>query len=261
MRRHIGGGEVRGLSLFARPSATFMIMPLLPGSQSAILDRAPPDLLNLVLHEYHSIACPLTCTPPDAADSWYDNAMAKTAADDRAVREYLQFIEDPQQLIDAKQVAELERRMAAATDPLDRLVAIAEYERARHPVEDDYRSAFVEHARSWADTHQVTASAFRQLGVPGDVLEEAGLLESGSPASSSRIAKRSVGVEDLIAAARRMRGTFRSSDVVDAAGGGSPMTVRKALTQLIDAGELKRLGPDPDWSSKGRAPILYERVR
>jgi hypothetical protein len=187
--------------------------------------------------------------------------MSQTAADDRAVREYLQFVEDPQQLIDAKQVEELESRMAAATDPLDRLIAIAEYERARHPVEDDYRAAFVEHARNWADAHQVTASAFSQLGVSRDVLEAAGLIDSDSAASPPRGAKRSVGVEDLVATARRMRGTFRSSDVVDSAGGGSPMTVRKALTQLIDAGELTRLGPDPDWSSKGRAPILYERLR
>jgi len=40
--------------------------------------------------------------------------------------------------------------------------------------------------------------------------------------------------------------------------GGSPMTIRKALNELIADGTIERLGPDPDHHELGRAPIVYE---
>jgi predicted ArsR family transcriptional regulator len=42
--------------------------------------------------------------------------------------------------------------------------------------------------------------------------------------------------------------------------GGSPMTVKKALDELIEAGRIERLGPVSDWSGRGRAPNAYRVV-
>lgn len=185
--------------------------------------------------------------------------MAKASATDQAVRDYLLYLDDPEQLVDRELVAILERRMAEAQDPLERLVAIAEYERARHPAEDVYRAAFIEHAKQWANQHQVPPHAFRQLGVSDEVLEAAGLQRMTTEPSSTK-SKKTTGVEELESALERMPSTFRARDLTDAAGGGSPMTVRKALSRLTDAGRIQRLGPDPEWSEKGRAPILYQRM-
>jgi hypothetical protein len=41
--------------------------------------------------------------------------------------------------------------------------------------------------------------------------------------------------------------------------GGSPATVRKAVEELVDAGQVAKLGPAPDWQGRGRAPIQYQR--
>ncbi len=190
--------------------------------------------------------------------------MATTKNADAAVRDYLRFIDDPAQLVDRRTIEKLERRVAAATDPLDRLIAIAEHERALHPAEAPYREAFVAHAKAWAAARDVSAAAFEQMGVSPAVLSAAGITP---PRSTKRRATRarksasraSVPVEDIKSAARKLRGQFSSADVGRAAGG-SPMTIRKALSQLVQEGVIRRLGPAPDWSTKGRAPILYERV-
>ena len=42
---------------------------------------------------------------------------------------------------------------------------------------DLFRRGFVEHARAWAEAQSIPASAFLQMGVPPEVLHEAGLDE------------------------------------------------------------------------------------
>lgn len=173
-----------------------------------------------------------------------------------AVRNYLLYLDDPQQLVDADKVRRLEQQAQQATDPLDRLVALAECDRERRPSEDHYRIGFVEHAQTWASEHGVPASAFEQVGVPTSVLREAGLISETGAARAGT----STTVEELKSAADRLTGPFTAKQLVDKAGGGSPMTVRKAITQLVDEGKLQRLGPDPNWTSRGRAPALFQRM-
>jgi hypothetical protein len=188
--------------------------------------------------------------------------MATTKTAEAAVREYLRFVDDPTQLVDRRTIEKLEKRIAAATDPLDRLVAIAEHERALHPAEAPYRDAFIAHAKTWAAAHNVSASAFERMGVGTDVLAAAGMMPAHS--RNRRLPRKSasgtsVPVEDIKNVARKLPGQFSGADVARAAGG-SPMTVRKALNQLVAEGVIRRLGPAPDWSRQGRAPILYQRV-
>jgi hypothetical protein len=49
---------------------------------------------------------------------------------------------------------------------------------------------------------------------------------------------------------------FVLTDIADRIGG-SPMTIRKAVDQLISEGIVVRLGPVPDHNGRGRAPIRY----
>jgi hypothetical protein len=50
------------------------------------------------------------------------------------------------------------------------------------------------------------------------------------------------------------KGTFLLAEVMGDAGG-SPATIRKAVDELVGAGQVERLGPVPDYSGRGRAPI------
>ena len=187
--------------------------------------------------------------------------MNSTKTEEAAIRGYLMFLQDPAQLVDQTLIVKLEQRLSAATDPLDRLIALAEHERALHPDEAPYRAAFIAHARQWAETNNVPATAFEKLGVAVDVLSEAGL------APRQRVHKRtrraasesapSVTTREIKDAISRMQGEFTIGDIAQAAGG-SPMTVRKALNEMVEQGQVRRIGPAENWSSKGRAPIMYE---
>jgi hypothetical protein len=178
-----------------------------------------------------------------------------------AVRNYLLFLEDPSKLIDQAHVEELRRRAAEATDPIDRLKAYAALERAEKADDTKFKLDFISHAKTWAQAHGVGASVFRQLGVKDEVLRSAGLL----PASRGRKAalavtppnRSSVTAEAIKQHVLSRRGTFLLADLV-ADVGGSPMTVRKAVQELIATGAIRRLGPVSDRSRRGRAPVLFE---
>lgn len=65
-------------------------------------------------------------------------------------------------------------------------------------------------------------------------------------------------IEDIKAWIGSQKGTFILSDVMSGIGG-SPATVRKAVDELIEAGSVEKLGPVPDYSGRGRAPVQYGR--
>jgi hypothetical protein len=45
---------------------------------------------------------------------------------------------------------------------------------------DTFRRAFVQHAKAWAEAQRIPSSAFLQMGVPAEVLHEAGLVGSAA---------------------------------------------------------------------------------
>lgn len=179
-----------------------------------------------------------------------------------AVRNYLLFLEDPRRLVDHGLVERLRTKANEAQDPIERLMAYAELERAQRSDDSKYKLEFILHAKSWAEANDVGAAAFKQLGVKDDVLRSAGLLATGrglrkrqskDPAAS----RRSVSAETVKNHVRSLRGKFTLADLYSSVGG-SPMTVRKAVQELVDQGSVKRLGPATDWGGRGRAPIVFE---
>jgi len=180
-----------------------------------------------------------------------------------AIRSYLLFLEDPAKIIDHEFIEPLQHKAEAATDPIDRLIAYAELERALGSVDSTYRLDFILHAKSWATAHNVGPTAFRRLGVKDEVLRSAGLLPD-DPRRGRKVrtaeapsGRSSVSVETIKSHVRSLHGRFTLGDIQSSVGG-SPMTVRKGVQELIAAGEVTRLGPMPDWSGRGRAPIVFE---
>lgn len=192
-------------------------------------------------------------------------SSAMTAKTEDAVRQYLRYIDDPNQLRDDKEIQRKTQAVLDATDPIEKLKALAELERAANIEEGPLRKAFVENAKAWADEAGVPVTAFRELKVPDDVLREAGFNVPASrgrgrtAAGGERQRAKAVPLEDIKAWILNHKGTFVLTDVMSGAGG-SPATVRKAVDELIDAGSVKKLGPVKDYSGRGRAPIEYRNA-
>jgi hypothetical protein len=104
-----------------------------------------------------------------------------------AVRRYLEMLAGKPRATDRAVLevrrAELQRRIATAASPVDRLPLV----QARVDVDDEMarldvweargevEAEFVKVAASWAERHGIGAKAFREVGVPADVIRQAGL--------------------------------------------------------------------------------------
>lgn len=179
-----------------------------------------------------------------------------------AVRLYLLFIEDPSKLRDDSEIQKKTKAVLDANDPIEKLKALAALERAANIDEKPLRAGFVAHAKAWAEDQGIPVGAFRELKVPDDVLRDAGFTlpagrTRGRSAAGSRERAKSVPVEDIKAHVVGLKGTFVLTDIITGFGG-SPATVRKAVDELIDAKQVRKLGPDPDYQGRGRAPIQYQ---
>lgn len=214
--------------------------------------------------------------PRNAFSPWDILRSMNTAASDedqpeRAVRRYLLFLDDPAQLRDEAELQRKTQCVLDADDPIEKLKAIAELERVASIDEVPLRAGFVAHALAWASGAAVPVSSFRELGVPDDVLREAGFDVPLSPGrsrsrrgpaaelgsgSEGRQRAKAVPVEQVKAFILTQAGNFILTDVISGVGG-SPATVRKAIDELIDAGQVQKLGPVPDYQGRGRAPHRY----
>jgi hypothetical protein len=183
-----------------------------------------------------------------------------------AVRLYLLYLEDPNKLKDETEIQKKTQAVLDAKDPVDKLKALAELERVASVEEKPLREGFVQSAKEWAEAHDVPVSAFRELKVPDEVLREAGFDlpadrrrgRGGAASADGRQRAKAVPAEDIKAYILNQKGTFILTDVMSGVGG-SPATVRKAVDELIEADQVEKLGPVPDYSGRGRAPIQYSR--
>jgi hypothetical protein len=180
----------------------------------------------------------------------------------QAVSDYLRWLHDPTSV--SVDTSELERRLAASTDPLERLQLRSELERASD-VGPGLEEAFVEHAATWAQRHDVTAAAFEAEGVQRAVLERAGLLaggrgrrprSTGTPTRAKRVSRDTLA--DIVHGYEQDE-TFTVSELQDQAGGGSTQTVRAVLADLVANGVVEDQGPDPDHRGRGRPPSRYRK--
>jgi len=184
-----------------------------------------------------------------------------TASPESAVRLYLQYLADPASVVDAAAVKKAQGAVDKATDPIARLKAFGALERAQATDETVYRADFVRYARAWATEESVPASAFRELGVPNDVLAEAGL--DGQPkgrrrskaGTAPRLRRPAVKTEDLEAGILALTEPFTVRDVSDRVGG-STVTVKAALDRLVTQERVVEAGERG--GSRGRAAKLWK---
>ena len=210
----------------------------------------------------------------------HEPVSAEAPHPESAVRRYLQFVEDPSTARDEALLGRLRHQLASATDPIEKLKLIAQIEQAEQADGESIRTAFVRHARDWAEEHGVTVSAFRQLGVSDIALAEAGFdlgfarrsaprpARAGSPrAGSPGVGRASAGpsgprtrgsADDIRSWVLAHESAFTLAQAM-AGAGGSLGTVKKVIDDLVAVGQIRNLGPDPDHRGRGRAPHRYGR--
>ncbi len=193
---------------------------------------------------------------------------------EQAVRRYLQFLQDPMQLVDGREIERLEEEAESTKDLVERLIVLSKLKRAREVDESTVRHDFLTHARAFAIEHDIDVTAFLAMGVSPAVLAQAGFDvpghsrarserprggggAGGSGAPRSRAPK--VGVGEIQDGVLEWEQSFTLADVA-ARVGGSPATIRKAIDELVAAGRVESLGPDRGHHGKGRAPIRYQRA-
>ena len=191
-------------------------------------------------------------------------AATKSEAE-AAVRQYLLYLDDPAKLRDESEIQKKTKAVLDATDPIEKLKALADLERVANIDEKPLREGFIANAKVWAEDQGIPLAAFRELKVGDDVLRAAGFdvpagrsRRRGGAAGEGRQRAKAVPVEEIKAFILRQKGTFLLVDVINGVGG-SQATVRKAIDELIGSGDVRKLGPVPDYQGRGRAPLQYER--
>lgn len=187
---------------------------------------------------------------------------------EQVIREYLLFLDDPEQLKDENEVQRLTAVAAETTDPIERLRALTDLSRATQIDGTYYKDNFVAVALEWANANDVGWTAFSDMGVPKDVLAEAGFeVPVRKRSAATRVVQvikdpdttRAAPVNKAVIkeAAMQMVDVFTLSDLREKVGG-SPMTIRAAIDELVAENLVLSLGPDPEHQGKGRAPFIYQ---
>ena len=192
------------------------------------------------------------------------NDRAPTA--EAAVRQYLLWITSPDSLRDESRIAELQSTVDGTTDPIEKLKALSALEDARTIDGDRIRADFVTHARDYVAGEGIRVDAFRTMGVPDDVLRDAGLL-GGPPARSSSTA---AGPRRQPGGNRRMprlnlsdvesslpEGDFKLADFATSIDR-EVATTRNYLMRLLGDGKVVEVGEDS--SGRGKPAKIYRRA-
>lgn len=175
-----------------------------------------------------------------------------------AVRQYLLSLSSPEALVDEAAVKAAEKKVAGASDPLDKLLAISELEALRNPDTAGLRAEFVAVAKEFSDSKNISPASWKSMGVGDDVLREAGII-SGTPKATPRSHQRTRVSQDEVRATIPTQGSFSLAQLSDMSGA-TTATVTKVVKDLVADGKVVELGPDKDHSGRGRAPMMYRKA-
>lgn len=182
-----------------------------------------------------------------------------TETSESAVRNYLVALKDPAALRDDSRISELQQRLEATDDQLERVQLRQQIQDAERPSIERFEEDFVSHAKAWAEQHGVGASAFSEEGVPEAVLRKAGLARGRGRSTRRRGTARSPRVSAQDVRAAIPRGSFTIKTLQERTGG-SIATVRNVVKEAEQEGLIAAQGTDPDHQGPGRAPTLYKRA-
>lgn len=178
-----------------------------------------------------------------------------------AVRAYLNYLVDPDSVTDHAHMADLQARLADEADPMKRLRIASEIVEASDGDGSALEARFIAVASDWAKADGIPVGAFRTVGVSDAVLRKAGLLGRQLATAKRRGGRARSGAarvtaEDMQAWALAQPDPITIRQIAESLGG-SLVTAKKALDQLIEVGSMQSLGQMPDHTGPGRAPTRY----
>jgi cytidylate kinase len=181
------------------------------------------------------------------------------------IRAYLESLGKPAKpIVDKEAVKALKSEIRGTSDPIEKLRLLTALEDAEAGVIPDTsgdQAVFVAEAKAWAEAEGVSATAFQGLGVPDEILAEAGFEISPAARSTSNRSSGSgraprIPIEDVKAAVRKLGSGWKLSDLAAALDRDSA-TVRNYVNKLVKEGDITIVGDDPKHDGRGRAPKLY----
>ena len=189
--------------------------------------------------------------PAEPIADYVDNGEIASPEAIDAVNAYLEYVADNTTIVDTDAIAQAEAALEAATTQLEKLRAKGALNRAKVTDPTAVTEAFIDHAANFAAAESLTAADFRELGVPANILAEAGV-----PKGSGGSRKPRVTIEAVAEAMVELNGNWSLRDL-ETASGASGGLARRAVDAAIEAGLVKDVGPDPDHVGRGRAAVLY----
>ncbi|HYI61530.1 MAG TPA: hypothetical protein VEW93_06965 [Acidimicrobiales bacterium] len=184
------------------------------------------------------------------------------------IRSYLDSLgQSDKPVVNREAVKALKAQVRDETDNINKLKLLAELEREEAGRVQDHsgeRAVFVAEAKAWAEGEGIPVSAFQALGVPDEVLKEAGFeLPAGGRGSGSSRAGRSAGtrapripIEDVLAAAQALPAQWKLADLAEKLGRDAT-TTRNYVKKLVEQGSVVEVGDDPEHDGRGRAAKVY----
>lgn len=190
--------------------------------------------------------------------------MATDKSQEDAIRRYLTYINNPDELVDQSQIEKLQQKLAESTDPVERIKLRNEIERTKQPPAEELESEFVKVAKPWAEQHGISAEALRAEGVKPAVLRKAGFSVGGGTRKRTAAAKRTgksrqrASKDDVVQhlTGQPSGAEFTLNDVMEATGA-SRSTVNQVIARLTEEGKVKKVGKG-EHTGPGRAPDLFQ---
>lgn len=189
--------------------------------------------------------------------------MAAAKSQEDAIRRYLTYINNPDELVDQSQIETLQQKLSESHDPVERIKLRNEIERTKQPPADELEAEFVRVAKQWAEQHGISAEALRAEGVKPAVLRKAGFTIGGGTRKRTSAAKRTgksrqrASKDDVVQhlTSQASGSEFTLNDVMEATGA-SRSTVNQVISRLTEEGKLEKVGK-AEHTGPGRAPDLF----
>ncbi|QXC62539.1 hypothetical protein KSP35_07000 [Aquihabitans sp. G128] len=187
------------------------------------------------------------------------------------IRHYLETLgQSGRPVVDRGAVEALRSQIKAETDVIVRLkltAALTEAQEGQAPDFSRQRAVFISEAKAYAEAENIPAAAWLAVGVPEEVLKEAGI-EVPAAASKGRAKAASGGggarapripYEDVKKAAHKLGSGWKVADLATALDR-EKGTATNYVKQLLENGDIVDLGDAPDHDGRGRAPKLYGKA-
>ena len=195
--------------------------------------------------------------------------MATKKVED-GIRSYLDSLgKSDKPVVDREAVRALKAQIKAETDSINKLKLLAELETEKAGRVTDTageRAVFLAEAKAWAEAESIPVSAFQAMGVPDDLLREAGFevtaggvrkaLGRAGVRGGSATRASAIPLETVAAEAKKLGSGWKLTDLA-AVLEREPMTVRNYVMKLVEQGVIADLGEDPKHNGRGRAAKIY----